>query len=244
MKAVDVKKALYGHTSAETAYLVGDYPYGRTVRCRIRYWLEYTRGKGYRFVSQTEHPRTLAWNKPKKSTYALLSAAMYLDADGHCVWACVTEYTSAEEARDFAAAFPDLDGEARTRLIMWAARKVAFLTACLDGRAVFTINGEPRPWSDADQERHASELEVWKALMRPVGGVRQGNAPHTTAPRGTPPSGGGLHPPAEGSDPAAAAHEPNDDRAMRAGSGSGETPAGSGEAAADRRASGAKVWDS
>lgn len=31
---------LHGHTSHETAYVVDDYPYGRTVRCKIRYWIE------------------------------------------------------------------------------------------------------------------------------------------------------------------------------------------------------------
>ncbi len=47
---------LYGHSSPDTAYLVADYPYGRTVRCRIRYWIETSATKGFRFVSQRETP--------------------------------------------------------------------------------------------------------------------------------------------------------------------------------------------
>ena len=47
---------LQGHTSPETAYVVDDYPYGYTLRCRIRYWLEVNERHGVRFVSQTTNP--------------------------------------------------------------------------------------------------------------------------------------------------------------------------------------------
>jgi hypothetical protein len=66
---------LRGHVSQETAYVVDDYPYGRTLRCKIRYWLETaTKGKGKgetRFVSQTSDPKrdNLVWNKPKAGNY-------------------------------------------------------------------------------------------------------------------------------------------------------------------------------
>ena len=48
---------LVGCTSAETALLVNDYPYGFHLRCKIRYWLEYRRGHGYRLCSQTTDAR-------------------------------------------------------------------------------------------------------------------------------------------------------------------------------------------
>jgi len=48
---------LHGHTSADTAFLVNDYPYGFRLRCKIRYWLEYKEGKGFRLVSQTTNPK-------------------------------------------------------------------------------------------------------------------------------------------------------------------------------------------
>jgi hypothetical protein len=80
--------ALSGHTSPDTAYLVDDYPYGYTLRCKIRYWVE-TATKGtakgnQRFVSQTTNPKRPGepWNKPKASTYASL-VVMYLDDDEH-----------------------------------------------------------------------------------------------------------------------------------------------------------------
>jgi hypothetical protein len=87
---------LHGHTSPETAYQVDDYPYGRRLRCKIRYWIE-TADKGakrgeQRFVYQTTNPRTgnTHWNKPKAGTYVLL-AVMYLDENGHVQWTGVRE---------------------------------------------------------------------------------------------------------------------------------------------------------
>lgn len=73
-------KALTGHTSPETAYLVADYPYGFRLRCAIRYWIEFKKGHGFRFVSQTSNPKRpgLVWNAPKRSTY---SPVMVLTVD-------------------------------------------------------------------------------------------------------------------------------------------------------------------
>ena len=70
-----MKTVLNGHTSAETAYVVNDYPYGFQLRCKIRYWIETRKGHGMRFVSQTTNPRWAVegWNKPKASTYSRVS---------------------------------------------------------------------------------------------------------------------------------------------------------------------------
>jgi hypothetical protein len=79
---------LTGHTSAETAYLVDDYPYGRVLRCKIRYWVE-TAGKGakkgmQRFVRQTTNPKKSGdpWNKPHPGQYHPM-VFLYLDGDGY-----------------------------------------------------------------------------------------------------------------------------------------------------------------
>src|SRR5215475_9411123 len=85
---------LKGHTSPETAYLVDDYPYGYTLRCKIRYWLEFKPGKGFRFVSQTTNPKKgHVWNKPKASTYCRFGGCMFLDEKGHVHWAGLSEYS-------------------------------------------------------------------------------------------------------------------------------------------------------
>lgn len=88
MTGIEQVRVLHGHVSPETAYVLSDYPYGYTLRCTIRYWIE-TAEKGakkgqQRFVSQTTNPRRegVVWNAPKGSTYVAL-AVMYLDSDDH-----------------------------------------------------------------------------------------------------------------------------------------------------------------
>lgn len=68
---------LLGHTSEDTAYVVDDYPYGRS-RTQIRYWIESKDKNGDRFCAQTLNPKTGRWNKPKKGTYSTV-LAMYLE---------------------------------------------------------------------------------------------------------------------------------------------------------------------
>lgn len=96
-------KVLRGHTSMDTAFLVDDYPYGYTLRCSIRYWIE-TATKGakkgrQRFMSQTTNPKVdgTVWNKPKGSTYALM-AWMYLDEQDYVQWISVSEYGVTPES--------------------------------------------------------------------------------------------------------------------------------------------------
>jgi hypothetical protein len=97
MTGIERVRVLQGHTSQQTAYLVEDYPYGRQLRCRIRYWIDTaTRGakKGQqRFMRQTTDARrdNSTWNKPHASTYTLLTV-MYLDGDDHVQWTGVSEY--------------------------------------------------------------------------------------------------------------------------------------------------------
>jgi hypothetical protein len=88
---------LKGHTSQNTAYLVRDYPYGFRLRCKIRYWLEYSKGHGFRLCSQTTNPKVTAevWNKPKASTYSML-AVMGLDEQQHVTWTGVSMYAFDE----------------------------------------------------------------------------------------------------------------------------------------------------
>jgi len=101
-------QVLTGHTSQDTAYVVNDYPYGFRLRCKIRYWLEYKKGKGFRFCSQTTDPRKPGdwWNKPKCSTYRSLGGVMLMDTDnGHISWDGLNEYCELEQAREFFDSF-------------------------------------------------------------------------------------------------------------------------------------------
>jgi hypothetical protein len=120
---------LKGHTSADTAYVVDDYPYGYTLRCKIRYWLEYKPANGFRFVSQTTNPRKRGevWNKPKPSTYMRFGGCMFKDEKGHVHWTGLGEYCTGKEAFDWlekwAAGVPEVGLELLKR---WVAAKVAY----------------------------------------------------------------------------------------------------------------------
>lgn len=125
----DVVEALKGHTSMETAYLVKDYPYGFRLRCQIRYWLEFKKGKGFRFVSQTSNPKVagIVWNKPKASTYIENAAFMYLDSKGHVQWHGQGLYSDATEARTFLETYgAHINAEWLPVLERWVALKEAY----------------------------------------------------------------------------------------------------------------------
>ena len=152
---------IYGHTSPETAYLVTDYPYSFKLRCRIRYWLESHPKRGFRFVSQTENPKTGRWNKPKQGTYVLVAACMFLNDDAHVEWACVTEYTPVKEVFSFAERFPGAD---LTRLRVWATKKAAFSRGMASGKTSLTMNGSVVT-TDADREEHGAEVPIWESIV-------------------------------------------------------------------------------
>jgi hypothetical protein len=125
-----VVKPLYGHTSFETAYMVDDYPYGG-LRCKIWFWLEDGGpNKGYRFVSQTQNPKTGRMNAPKKGTYHKIAANMYIDENGHVVYDVVNEYTEAQKCYDFIKNFPHCP--AMQRLTLWCKMKYSYERKCVE----------------------------------------------------------------------------------------------------------------
>jgi hypothetical protein len=142
---------LKGHTSAETAYLVDDYPYGYTLRCKIRYWLEYNPKFGFRFVSQTTNPKREGevWNKPKPSTYARFGACMYLDENGHVQWTGLSEYGDAAEAVAWSEKWGEGMPEAGQKVLKaWIAAKLAYeakLAAAQAAREVEQAAQEDQP---------------------------------------------------------------------------------------------------
>lgn len=137
-----VTKILQGHTSPDTAFVVEDYPYGYTLRCRIRYWLDVKPNHGVRLVSQTTNPkRGNDWtNKPKASTYAKFGGCMYLDDKGHVQWSGVTEYTTADEV----AAWLEVFGAGNVTpkvTAAWLAAKRAYETKQAHRRALEQLEG-------------------------------------------------------------------------------------------------------
>ena len=101
---------LHNHVSPETAFVCADYPYGYKLRCKIRYWLEFRQGKGYRFCSQTTNPKinnNEFTNKPKYSTYINGLAVMFSDDRGYVSWSGVAYYDSPEQISIFRSQFLD-----------------------------------------------------------------------------------------------------------------------------------------
>jgi hypothetical protein len=77
-------RPLIGCTSAETAFVQPDYPYGRRLRCQRRVWVETNPRYGMRLVTQTSNPkkRNLTWNKPDTSTYCDI-VGLWVDDKGY-----------------------------------------------------------------------------------------------------------------------------------------------------------------
>lgn len=153
---------LYGYTSEDTAFLVKDYPYGRDC-CQIRFWLETVPKKGARFCSQTQNPKNGRWNNPKRSTYAKIGGCMYLDEKGHCVWSGLSEYDGPEAVLAFLDRFlgahvPDLK--------LWAAMKRRYLLGRIEGKIVFTINGQVSPDTPAELQKMMAEKQGWEEVER------------------------------------------------------------------------------
>ena len=149
---------LYGYSSQDQSYLVHDYPYG-SARCQIRFWLECDEKRGFRFCSQTLHPRKLIWNNPKKSTYSKLAGCMYLDEKGHCVWSGLSEYSEGDAVLQFIRNFP----EAELRFVRnFVGLKIHYLQKLISGEFYHTIAGVKKTISEEDKERYKRDLAAWE----------------------------------------------------------------------------------
>jgi hypothetical protein len=182
MDYTTVKTVLYGHTSPATAYVVDDYPYGRTLRCKIRYWLENHPKRGARFVHQTTNPKVESrefWNKPHKSTYADIGAVLYLDDKGHVQWTALKTWAKPSEVREFMTTFPGVDVEGINLLIR---ANLPYVTATSEGRHTHTMNGKPIMPDEHEIEKAKRELDEWRAILRDM----MGRMLPTEAPAETP----------------------------------------------------------
>lgn len=164
--AAPARTPLYGHTSLETAYHIADYPYGFRLRCEMKAWLEFKKGKGYRFVTMTSNPKKPGtWNKPKASTYVDFAAGMYLDHEGHIQWTGASPYGGADAVAKFAALFPAMPEEMRQTLLGWSLANRKARIETIAGIRYMTINGERCAYSDKDKARDEAERDAWEAVI-------------------------------------------------------------------------------
>jgi hypothetical protein len=152
---------LYGHVSEETARLVNDYPYGNK-RCQIKFWIE-ENNRGFRFVSQTENPKTLRWNNPRHGTYCLMGMAMFIDDKGHVNHKALTEYSSVDEILTFLQDFPNARVNFNLRAMAMQRAKMAARTA--RGEHNFIINGTPQMPNEDDIAKAKEEVLTWDKVI-------------------------------------------------------------------------------
>lgn len=159
---------IYGADSPETAHLVSDYPYGRKLRCKIRYWIECDAKHGFRMVSQTTNPKVAAevWNAPKKSTYVELAAALYIEPEsGHVKWTALGIYSEPDTVIAFVRAFPQAD---LSRLPMWCRAKAKNAEKFASGERFFSTNGIRHEMSEYEKQRHLDEAAGWRKATETV----------------------------------------------------------------------------
>lgn len=136
-----IKTVLSGHWSPETAFIIEDYPYGFTLRCKKRCWLEYKPKKGYRFCTQTTNPkRGDIWNTPKYSTYLNLGAILFLDENNHVQWNGISYYDSIVECQEFQNKYNSILPEhGQKELNSWILAKIALNKLKEKGEISFSI---------------------------------------------------------------------------------------------------------
>lgn len=133
------------YTSEDHAYLVDDYPYGFRLRCKIRYWVDYSQRHGWRLVSQTTNPKREGthWNKPKAGTYSELGMVIGLDHEDHVIHASVSKYDDVQTLEVFMSKFGAVISDGmRDQLATFIKAKKRFEEKLATGEVYFTINGQ------------------------------------------------------------------------------------------------------
>jgi len=165
-------ETLHGHTSAETAYLVDDYPYGARLRCQIRYWIESGKDGRQRFVSQTCNPKTGKWNNPKKSTYSEVMV-MTIDSRGHISYTALGSWPTECEMRRMEALLGEHITEAQASIIrqwriMNQAQKHITYTVTSTGPLDIMHSAEDRATAaafDATRQTKEEVNAVWNTAI-------------------------------------------------------------------------------
>lgn len=132
--------------SFENAHVTEDYPYSFSLRCKRKEWVE-TATKGakkgqQRFVTCTQNPKTMRWNNPKPSTYALF-VVMKIDPEtGYIGWDEINEYTSVENAEKFLVTHRENMEPGRVKLLEKLIKQKKLINHAFEtGQIKWVING-------------------------------------------------------------------------------------------------------
>jgi len=99
-------KPINPQPTEQTPITVEGYPYGWK-RTQAQYWIETTKN-GQRVVFRTKNPKTLQWNKPKKSTYSDIRV-LYRNTENNHIENDGLSFTYADQADldNFLKNFPE-----------------------------------------------------------------------------------------------------------------------------------------
>ena len=138
----------------ETPYIIESYPYGR-LRCKMRVWVESVKNKGDRYTTQTQNPKTLVWNKPKKSTYSAVMV-LYFKENGFIDYLNLNFTTEAESYKKFIESVGDypFNDEQLSQLRVMRAYIKTYENV--------TIEIRPRNGTEEEQEKQNKEQEEIK----------------------------------------------------------------------------------
>ena len=151
-------KQLIGHTSAETAYVVDDYPYGFRLRTQIRYWIESKQGFGQRFVSQTLNPKNGVWNKPKAGTYSEI-VMLGIDEDTNYVTQAALSFWNTEvRIREFAEQYIMDEFQIKQAKLLTAAARVS-------EKITWKINAGPATQTREEQQSMLNRAMNYEMAM-------------------------------------------------------------------------------
>lgn len=153
-------------TSPETAVVIPDYPYGFRLRCMMRVWIEFRKGKGFRYCTQTTNPKKpgTVWNAPKCSTYARIAAAIGIDGEGHLFNATLTEYSDLPEYELFLSRVGEnLCPEARASLAYFRDVKLAYAAKAAELGVSNIFDATPEHRAEIKKAAFAEVLRHTKA---------------------------------------------------------------------------------
>jgi hypothetical protein len=154
-----IVKALYGHTSFETAFCAEDYPYGR-LRTKMYFWLETKDSKGVRLSYRSLNPKTGSVNKQHNEGYAEISANLYLDENGHCKLASLNQYADFAKVSEFIQNFPENHRMSLIKVV--CLKKYTYYRQCVDQKRTFiSINGVEEPVSGDELEKLTKDKNGW-----------------------------------------------------------------------------------
>lgn len=147
-------RPLSGHTSAETAFVVTDYPYGG-LTCTMRFWVETKDKKGQRLAMQSINPKTQRVNAPKLSTYSELICLFVNNENGHCENARVGINDDKVDFDLFESTFESVMTE-------WQKKHLAAMRAFLISRSPVSYYDFNNAQREAWEEQHKALREEFR----------------------------------------------------------------------------------